>query len=110
MNLLTKDVEVVKKQYIKICCLTLLGCFLYMVCTEPTWAVTVNELIQPVQGLKDEIFGGWMMVVKIGAAVAAIMFSIFKGSLVPLGIGAGLTAGIHLYDAYLVNAAAGALI
>ena len=78
--------------------------------TNPTWAITVAELQAPVAALKSEIFGGWMMVVKICAATSGIVLSAFRGSLTPFGIGAGLTAGIHLYDAYLGTGAAGALI
>lgn len=75
-----------------------------------THAVTVVELQAPIAALKSEIFGGWMMVVKICAATSGIILSAFRGSLVPFGIGAGLAAGIHLYDAYLGTGAAGALI
>ncbi len=78
--------------------------------TDSTWAITVAELQAPVAALKSEIFGGWMMVVKICAATSGIILSAFRGSLTPFGIGAGLTAGIHLYDAYLGTGAAGALI
>lgn len=78
--------------------------------TEPTWAITVAELQAPVAALKNEIFGGWMQVVKICAATSGIIMSVFRGSLTPFGIGAGLTAGIHLYDSYLGTGAAGALI
>ena len=78
--------------------------------TDPTYAVTVAELAAPIAALKSEIFGGWMMVVKICAATSGIILSVFRGSLVPFAIGAGLTMGIHLYDAYLGTGAAGALI
>ena len=84
----------------------LVGIFL----SDTVYAVTVNELQAPIVALKSEIFGGWMMVVKICAATAGIVMSAFRGSLAPFGIGAGLAAGIHLYDAYLGTGAAGALI
>ncbi len=74
------------------------------------FAVTVAELQAPIQTLKESIFGGWMMAVKICAAAAGIILSVFRGSLAPFGIGAGLTLGIHLYDQYLGTGAAGALI
>ena len=73
-----------------------------------TWAVTVTELVEPIKHLKAEIFSGWMTVVKICAAASGIILSAFRGSLVPFGIGVGLAAGIHLYDAYLGDGAAGA--
>lgn len=85
---------------------TFLGCLLVL---EPSVAVTVRELEIPIKALKDELFGGWMIAVKIGAAAAGIVLSAFRGSLAPFGIGAGLSVGIHLYDKYLGDAA-GALI
>ena len=97
-------------QRIKTCFVAFLIFLLFSIATDPTWAVTVDELIAPINNLKAEIFGGWMMVVKICAATAGIVLSAFRGSLVPFGIGAGLSAGIHLYDSYLGDAAAGALI
>lgn len=86
---------------------TFLGCSLIL---EPSFAVTVNELQEPIRQLKTEIFSGWMMAVKIGAAAAGIVLSAFRGSLAPFGIGAGLSIGIHLYDKYLGDGAVGALI
>ena len=83
---------------------------LSMFFTDSTWAVTIAELQAPIRALKSEIFGGWMMVVKICAVTSGIVLSAFRGSLTPFGIGAGLTAGIHLYDSYLGTGAAGALI
>lgn len=74
------------------------GCFLVL---DPSFAVTVEALQDPITNLKSEIFGGWMVVVKIAAMAAGIIFSAFKGSLTPLGMGAGLSMGIHLYDLYL---------
>lgn len=97
-------------QHIKNYFFALLIFILFLIATDPTWAVTVNELIQPIQDLKSEIFNGWMTVVKICAAASGIIMSAFRGSLVPFGIGAGLSAGIHLYDSYLTDVAVGALI
>ena len=78
--------------------------------SDPAVAVTIEKLQEPITNLKTEIFSGWMMVVKICAATAGIVISAFKGSLAPFGIGAGLSAGIHLYDSYLGTGADGALI
>ena len=84
-----------------------LGCSLIL---DPSFAVTVNALREPIQQLKTDIFGGWMMAVKIGAAAAGIVLSAFRGSFAPFGIGAGLSMGIHLYDKYLGDGTSGALI
>ena len=78
--------------------------------SNEAFAVTVTELQEPIRELKKSIFGGWMMAVKICAAAAGIILSVFRGSLAPFGIGAGLTLGIHLYDQYLGTGADGALI
>ncbi len=86
---------------------TFLACTLII---DPSFAVTVAELQAPIQQLKNEIFGGWMMAVKIGATAVGIVLSAFKGSLAPVGMGAGLTLGIHLYDQYLDAGADAALI
>lgn len=89
-------------------CLLLLAFLLLLV--DSSCAVTVGELQAPIIELKNEIFGGWMQVVKICAATSGIIMSAFRGSLTPFGIGACLSAGIHLYDSYLGTGAAGALI
>ncbi len=84
------------------------GCFLIL---DPSLAVTVEALKEPISNLKSEIFGAWMVAVKIAAMAVGIVLSAFKGSLAPFGIGAGLSMGIHLYDLYLgEDIAAGALI
>ncbi len=107
MNQLTSEAQ---NQRLKLCFCVLLTFLLFSFFTNPTWAITVTELMEPIKQLKTEIFGGWMMVVKICAATAGIVMSAFRGSLTPFGIGAGLSAGIHLYDKYLGDGAAGALI
>lgn len=89
-------------------CLLLVAFLLLLV--DSSWAVTIEGLKAPIIELKKEIFGGWMQVVKICAATSGIIMSAFRGSLTPFGIGAGLSAGIHLYDSYLGTGAAGALI
>ena len=107
MNQLTSEAQ---NQRIKLCFAVLLTFLLFSFFSNSSWAVTVTELLEPIKQLKEEIFGGWMMVVKICAATAGIVMSAFRGSLTPFGIGAGLSAGIHLYDKYLTDGASGALI
>lgn len=77
---------------------------------DPSWAVTVASLQNPIQELKIELFGGWMMAIKIIAAAIGIVISVFRTSLLPFGIGAGLSVGIHFFDRWLGTGAAGALI
>lgn len=69
-------------------------------------AVTVDSLKSPITSLKEEIFGGWMTVGKIGACAAGIVFSIAKQSLGPLGIGCGIGIGGHFYDKWIGDGSA----
>ncbi len=78
--------------------------------TEPTWAVTVASLTEPIRELKTQIFGGWMMAIKIIAAAIGLIFSLVRGSLAPAGLGVGLAVGTHFFDKWLGDGAAGALI
>ena len=84
--------------------------FVALLALDPSWGVTLEGLQEPILSLKNDIFGGWMMVVKIAAAAMGIVLSAFKGSLTPFGIGAGLCLGIHLYDEYLNIVVQSALI
>ena len=100
-----------RKQRIVILSLAGIACYCLLgLWGNEAFAVTVAELRVPIETLKASIFGGWMMAVKICAAAAGIVLSVFRGSLAPFGIGAGLALGIHLYDQYLGTGAAGALI
>ena len=91
--------------------LLMIGAF-FVIClfTDPTWAVTVEKLQEPIKDLKKEIFGGWMVALQICAAAMGILLSIFRGSLAPFGIGGGITMGIHFLDKYLGDGSSGAFI
>lgn len=90
--------------------LTLAFGFVFCFVTEPAFAVTIEKLQEPIRELKKEIFGGWMIAVKIISAAVGLIISIFRLSLLPFGIGAGLSVGIHFIDKWLGNGADGALI
>ena len=91
--------------------LCLIGLFLgFLLIVDPSFAVTVNALKAPMTTLKEQIFGGWMVGVQIGAVFAGIVMSVFRSSLVPMFMGGGITLGIQLYDTYLGDVAQGALI
>ena len=86
-----------------------------VVCTSVLWClgsiafgVDVDALKEPVKDLKETIFGGWMWVPKIGAAVGGCLLAVYNQSIMPLATGAGVGLGIHFYDLYLK--AEGALI
>ena len=86
----------------------------FLVCSlltmDAAWAVEVPDLAAPIRGLKTQIFGGWMMAIKIVAAAIGLIFSLVRGSLAPAGLGVGLAIGIHFFNAWLGDGAAGALI
>lgn len=82
----------------------LLGC----VFIAPTFGVAVEDLKAPIKDLKETIFGGWMWVPKIGAAVGGCLLAVYNQSIMPLATGAGVGLGIHFYDLYIK--ADGALI
>ena len=75
---------------------------------SPTFGVAVEDLKAPIKDLKDTIFGGWMWVPKIGAAVGGCLLAVYNQSIMPLATGAAVGLGIHFYDLYIK--AEGALI
>lgn len=67
----------------------------------PTFGVAVEDLRVPIQNLKQTIFGGWMWVPKIGAAVGGCLLAVYNQSIMPLATGAGIGLGIHFYELYI---------
>jgi hypothetical protein len=88
--------------------LILAGVLTTFVVVAPTFGVTVDTLKAPIKDLKDTIFGGWIWIPKIGAAVGGIVLSVYNQSILPLATGAAIGLGIHFYDSYID--ASGALI
>jgi hypothetical protein len=86
----------------------MVGLLMGVVCIAPTFGVAVEDLKAPIKDLKDTIFGGWMWVPKIGAAVGGCLLAVYNQSIMPLATGAGIGLGIHFYDLYIK--AEGALI
>lgn len=84
------------------------GVLILCVMTAPTFGVKVDTLKAPITDLKDTIFGGWIWIPKIAAAVGGIVLSVYNQSILPLATGAGIGLGIHFYDSYID--ASGALI
>ena len=102
-------VKRISKNRLKV--IVLCGCFLgSTLLLDPSLAMTVDTLKAPLEEVRKELFGTWMMAVKVGAGVSGIVFSVARGSLIPLGIGVGLSAGIYLYDKYLEKDISTALI
>jgi hypothetical protein len=68
-------------------------------------AITSNEMKGAFKAAKTDIWA-WMHVVKLGSAVMGIVMSVVQHSLMPLGIGVGLSAGIQVFDTMLGDGAA----
>jgi len=77
---------------------------------EPTFGVTVQSLQAPIQNLKSTIFGGWMWIAKIGAAVGGCVMAVYQRDIIPLATGAAVGLGIHFYDGYFGDVTNAALI
>ena len=81
--------------------LIMVGLLMGCVFIAPTFGVAVEDLKAPIKDLKDTIFGGWMWVPKIGAAVGGCLLAVYNQSIMPLATGAGIGLGIHFYDLYI---------
>jgi len=90
--------------------LIVISILIVCVMTAPTFGVSVEALKVPVKALRDDIFGGWMWVAKIGAAVGGCVMAVYQRDIVPLATGAAVGLGIHFYDGYFGDPTAGALI
>jgi len=66
-------------------------------------ALSIEALKVPMGDLKKEVFS-WMFAVKIAAVAVGGAFAVVKQSVVPFGVGAGITAGIHFFDKFIGDA------
>jgi hypothetical protein len=97
--------DFIKQNSLSILSMSLLvGC----VFMAPTFGVAVEDLKAPITDLKNTLFGGWMWIPKIGAAVGGCVLAVYNQSILPLATGAAIGLGIHFYDLYID--ASGALI
>ena len=95
-----------EKDIVRTCTLAVLtvsACYLFDI--SDAHAV-VQELRAPMQTLKTDIFTGWMWGIKVIAVAVGSIFAVMHQSITPFGIGAGIGAGIHFFDAYLGDGAA----
>jgi hypothetical protein len=76
------------------CCLLFL---LAVIVFSDLSAVAVDSLKAPLKGMKEEVWS-YMYIVKVAAVVVGGCFSVMKQTVTPLGVGAGITAGIHFFD------------
>ena len=68
-------------------------------------AVPLDTLREPMKAMKKEVWS-YMFAIKVGAAIVGAIGSAIQSSLTPLGIGAGITAGIHFFDGVIGDGAA----
>ena len=90
--------------------LMMLGAVIVFVAMSPAFGVDVEALQQPIIELKRTIFKGWMWIAKIGAAVGGCVMAVYQRDIIPMATGAAVGLGIHFYDGYFGEGAAGALI
>ncbi len=60
-------------------------------------AIPLETLREPMKKMKKEVWS-YMYVIKVAATVVGGVFSVLQQSLLPLGVGAGITAGITFFD------------
>lgn len=73
--------------------------------SEQLQAIPLESLREPMQNMKKEVWS-YMFVIKVAAAVGGAVFSVVQQSLMPLGLGAATSAGIHFFDGMIGDGAA----
>jgi hypothetical protein len=68
-------------------------------------AVPLDTLRAPMTAMKNEVWS-YMFAIKVGAAIVGAIGSAVQSSLTPLGIGAGIAAGIHFFDGVIGDGSA----
>ncbi|MEI8295776.1 MAG: hypothetical protein WCG04_04560 [Alphaproteobacteria bacterium] len=96
MNILEKDIT-------RTCVWAVLAVAVAYVFEISEAHAVVQDLRAPMQALKADVFTGWLWGVKIIAVAVGSAFAIAHQSITPFGIGAGIGAGIHFFDAYIGN-------
>lgn len=92
-----------------VCSIILVG-LVFCVLSGDSFGVQIEGLAAPIKKLKADVFGGWMIPVKILGGAASIVISFYKQSLIPFGIGVGSILGMSFFDDYLDTSASGLLI
>lgn len=86
------------------------GAVMTCVMMSPSFGVTVEDHQAPTRSLKSNVIGGGMMPFPVINIAVDIGFSFFKQSFLPIGLSVWSVAGIHFFESYLADGAAGALI
>ena len=74
-----------------------LGTLVIVAFSDQLQAIPLDTLREPMKAMKKEVWS-YMYVIKVAATVVGGIFSVVQQSLTPLGIGAGITAGITFFD------------
>lgn len=78
---------------------------LVLVSVDSLQAVPLDTLRAPMTAMKNEVWS-YMFAIKVGAAIVGAIGSAVQSSLTPLGIGAGIAAGIHFFDGVIGDGSA----
>jgi hypothetical protein len=70
-----------------------------------SFGITTEALKAPMGDFKKEIWG-WLHGVQIIGVAAGAGFAIVKQSLVPFGVGGGISAAIHFFDKFIGDGSA----
>jgi hypothetical protein len=89
------------KQFLTILSLTSL-CFVFSASLD---AVPVDTLRVPMQAMKKEVWS-YMFPIKVASVAVGAAFSLMRQSMMPFGVGAGITAAIHFFDSVLGDGSA----
>lgn len=89
--------------------LTILGLSaLCLALSDPLLGVPVADLKAPLKAMKDEVWS-YMYIVKVAASVVGGCFSVMQQSVVPLGVGAGISVGLHFFEKVIGDGSAALL-
>lgn len=78
---------------------------LYLLLSSNLDAVPVDTLRAPMQAMKKEVWS-YMFPIQIASVVIGAVTSLARHSMMPLGIGAGITTAIHFFDSVLGDGSA----
>ena len=78
---------------------------LYLLLSSNVDAVPVDTLRAPMQAMKKEVWS-YMFPIKVASVVVGAAFSLMRQSMMPFGVGAGITAAIHFFDSVLGDGSA----
>ena len=85
--------------------LTILGFVSLCAALSSLDAVPVDTLREPMQAMKKEVWS-YLFPIKVASVVVGSAFSLMRQSLMPFGIGAGISASIQFFDSVLGDGSA----